>query len=349
MGCSACQRVAYCNQTCQKAHWRIHKPVCHAAAKENQDSDEDEAEDEAEDEVENDSDAEEGSEDQNEAEGEKSNVKEVSKDASDDLAVGDEANPNATNPVATNPNATNPNFTNPSAANPVTSPQGTYIEWFTIPTPTHPDGYKTRINLNKTMVVFLASLPEKENRQAEWQLVYGHKLGLEPLKVFRQIVKGKGKKLRSFQQRADNPATYAVALQTLAGRHTAATPRAVGTAMKPDSRIVRLDKCRGFVFSGTKNEIVTVGADLGQVLELDEDEDGEVEVVLFDADTVANMKYLHTDEKEEYKKMLAHREFEQRYPGKTMAEVAADKKNQRALAKEQESVEDGLAAVDLDQ
>lgn len=26
--CSACKAVKYCNTQCQKAHWKVHKPVC---------------------------------------------------------------------------------------------------------------------------------------------------------------------------------------------------------------------------------------------------------------------------------------------------------------------------------
>jgi hypothetical protein len=33
--CSACKKVSYCNQACQKAHWKTHKPVCVAPAKKN--------------------------------------------------------------------------------------------------------------------------------------------------------------------------------------------------------------------------------------------------------------------------------------------------------------------------
>jgi hypothetical protein len=29
--CSACRTVAYCNQDCQRAHWKEHKPACRAA------------------------------------------------------------------------------------------------------------------------------------------------------------------------------------------------------------------------------------------------------------------------------------------------------------------------------
>merc|ERR1711964_448417 len=32
IGCKHVKKIWYCDTKCQKAHWKVHKPVCHAAA-----------------------------------------------------------------------------------------------------------------------------------------------------------------------------------------------------------------------------------------------------------------------------------------------------------------------------
>ena len=31
MSCSSCRGVVYCNEGCQKSHWKTHKPVCESS------------------------------------------------------------------------------------------------------------------------------------------------------------------------------------------------------------------------------------------------------------------------------------------------------------------------------
>merc|ERR1711964_292422 len=31
IGCKHVKKIWYCDTKCQKAHWKVHKPVCHAA------------------------------------------------------------------------------------------------------------------------------------------------------------------------------------------------------------------------------------------------------------------------------------------------------------------------------
>ena len=258
----------------------------------------------------------------------------------------------------------NDNFTDRDAINTnVTGLMGTYIEWFVMPTPAHPNGYRNRINFDKTMVAFLASLSEQDNLVAEEQMVHGDKLGLEQMEVFRQIVLAKRlKPLRRYQERAADPNTYAADLQIAASRHHAAIPQAfesVGIAMCEDSRLERLNKDGDWLLLGKgEDKLIGVPADCAHALGLEEQEkDGEHEVVFFDSDTIANMKYLCLNEKETYKDMLARDVFERRYPGKTMAKVAADRKKRRVLAKaakeemsaELNSTTDDMASMNLGQ
>lgn len=58
------------------------------------------------------------------------------------------------------------------------------------------------------MIVFLASLPAEQHKTVEEQLVHGHRLGLEPQDVFRQIVLGEKKLLYAFEERAKNSNIY---------------------------------------------------------------------------------------------------------------------------------------------
>lgn len=129
--------------------------------------------------------------------------------------------------------------------------------------------------------------------------------------------------------------------------------------MLDGSRAVCFNKNGDLGLMGINGELMLVPVDWAQVLELEEkkEKDGEQEVMFFDSDTIASMKYLRAYEKKAYKEILAQREFEQRYPGKTMAEVAADKKKRRAeahaatevMAALQESVENDLASMYLGQ
>jgi hypothetical protein len=257
-------------------------------------------------------------------------------------------NSDVTGPVATNSDPTAPD---------TTDSLGTFIEYFTIPTPSRPSGHKTAINLTKPMITFLASLSVEDSQIAERQLVDGDKLGLGPQEVFPQIVLSRRKPLRLVEERAANPNAYALDLQTLAGRHNAAVPRVAVNTMREGSRVKGVGEGK-LVFLGVNGDLVFVSTDQAQVFELeDEEKDGEQEVVFFDSDTIANMRYLRADEKEAYKEMLARDVFAQRYPGKTMTKVAADKKKRRADAQtasegetaEKESVEDDLASMNLGQ
>jgi hypothetical protein len=247
---------------------------------------------------------------------------------------------------------TNSAVTNPDATAPTDS-LGTFIEYFTIPTPSRPSGHKTAMNLTRPMITFLASLSEEDSQTAERQLVDGHKLGLEPQNVFPRIVLSKKKLLRIFEERGNDPHAYNDDLQTLAGRHRAAVPQVVHTTMCEGGRVEHLKQGR-LLFLDVNSNFVIVPVDWAHVFELEQEEkDGEVEVVFFDSDTIANMRYLRADEKEAYKEMLAWDVFEQRYPDKTLAEVAADKKKCRADAQaasegdmaEQQSVEDAVASM----
>lgn len=152
-----------------------------------------------------------------------------------------------------------------------------------------------------------------------------------------------------------------IAVQVLAGRYYAAVPQVVDITMNEDSRVTPLNKEGDWLLLDAKGDFESVPADRAHVLELEDEEEkkknGEQEVVFFDADTIADMKYLRAGEKKAYKEMLARNAFEQRYPAKTMVEVAADKKKRRADAKAaeeeavagQESLGDYLASVSLDQ
>jgi hypothetical protein len=137
-------------------------------------------------------------------------------------------NSDVTDPVATNSNPTTPN---------ATDSLGTFIEYFTVPTASRPSGHKTAINLTKPIITFLASLSAEDSQTAERQLIDGHKLGLEPQEVFRQIVLIKKKLLRLFEERAADPNAYAADLQTLASRHNAAVSQVPDITMREGSRV----------------------------------------------------------------------------------------------------------------
>lgn len=258
----------------------------------------------------------------------------------------------------------NDNPNDSGAANPNTTDLvGTSIEYFTLPTPAHPDGHKISIPLTKTMIVFLASLPAEQQKTAEEQLIHGHKLGFETQDVFCQILLVNKKGLSAIEQRAKKLDEYESAVQVLAGRYYAAAPQVVDFTMREDSRFPPLNKEGDWLMLDDKGDFQSVPADRAHVLQLEGEEEkkknGEQEVVFFDMDTVANMKYLRDGEKKAYKEMVAQNVFAERYPGKTMVEVVADKKKRRADAKaaeeeaaaaaKQQLLENNLASVDLSQ
>lgn len=253
----------------------------------------------------------------NDAEEESSNVGKGFKDENDNLIVGD-----------------------------VTYPVGTYIEWFTMPTPEHPRGYKDMINLDKPLAIWFASLSDEESKTVEKQIVEGYKSGhLMVWEIFYQIAQQKGSESADFKERAKDPKEYENALQILAGRYNATKPQAVDISKRSGSTFVRFDEQGDVVLLDFNEEQFVVPADTVSIVET-KDEEGqlELEIVFFDSDTIANMKYLRNDEKVAYKEMMAREMFEKHDGGDTVANAGRIKAAEEA----ENDVEQKTSEDDLD-
>lgn len=281
--CVACKRVVYCNRSCQKAHWVVHKPACRAAV----------------------------------AQGDKPTVNEHEREGEDIRDRTDVRDEDGNRVLGG-----------------VTYPAGTYIEWFKMPTPESPNGCQNTIRFTKSMSVWVASLSDKDSELFEKQIVEGCKCGLEPLEIFQQVAQQKGL-TPADEERANDPGAYEKVLPVLAARHKAFQIKEVEMNKRAGSRFVRLNEEGDVVMIDVNNEEFVASADAVHVLRFVGDEN-RTELVFFDSDDIANMKYLRDDEKLMYRSMLARVVFEQRYPGKTVvragdsqASVEAEKNAQQ--------------------
>lgn len=130
---------------------------------------------------------------------------------------------------------------------------------------------------------------------------------------------------------ANDPDAYDDALQILADRYHVAKPPGVDITLQDTGRVAFVNEQGDVVMLDEKDNEVVVPTDWMQVLEL-EYKENDPDMIFFDSEAIANMKYLHPDEKETYKNMLARKAFEQEYPGKTMAEIVAERKKLKADA-----------------
>lgn len=235
-----------------------------------------------------------------------------------------------------------------------THPAGTYIEWFIMPTADRPEGLSKVCTFNKTMVMCFPTVFNEESELFKRQMVEGSKAGPDAMDVFYQIVKQTEIDLGACTRHANDPDACDDALQILACRYHAAKPQGIDNTLQDTGRFRSVNEQGDVILLDSNDKEVVVPADWMQVLEL-EGEGNDPDMIFFDSAAITNMRYLRPDEKEMYKKMLARKAFEQEYPGKTMAEIAVERKKLRAQATtdeataEQEPTADDLASVKLGQ
>lgn len=117
------------------------------------------------------------------------------------------------------------------------------------------------------------------------------------------------------EERANEPGAYEKALPILAARYKAFQIKEVDVSKRTGSKFVRLNE-KGDVFMiDDNNEEFVASANAVHVFKFVGDEE-RTELVFFDSDDIANMKYLRDDEKMMYRSMLTRVVIEQRYPGK---------------------------------
>lgn len=238
----------------------------------------------------------------------------------------------------------------------VIHPAGTYIEGFMMPTEDHPEGLSKVCTFDKTMVMCFSAASNEESELFKRQIVEGSKAGLDAMDVFNQIAKQTEIDIGACTKHASDPHAYGDALQILADRYHAAKPQGVDNTLQDHGRFVSVNEQGDVVMMDDNDEAVVVPADWMQVLELEGDEK-DPDMIFFDSAAIANMKYLRPDEKETYKAMLARKAFEQKFPGKTMAEIAVERKKLRAdaqatigdAAAKEDSIGDDLAPIELSQ
>ena len=137
------------------------------------------------------------------------------------------------------------------------------------------------------------------------------------------------------EERANDPGAYEKALPILATRYKASQIKEVDISKRTGSKFVRLNDEGDVVMIDVNNEEFVASADAVHVFKFVGDEE-RTELVFFDSDDIAHMKYLRDDEKTMYRSMLTRVVIEQRYPGKTVVRASDSKAAEEALKNAQQ-------------
>lgn len=201
-------------------------------------------------------------------------------------------------------------------------PPGTYIDYLMPPSPGYPRGRHDTIILEPKMVIWFANLSEGEKDNFERKMVDGLKSGALTKDVFDQIARKRDVEGAGKVDETVDPTEYEKALQTLASRYRAARVEDDNSDRSRFGLIAGTNERGDLIMRDAEGEEYIHPADSYRVVEIE----GEREMVRFGAEIIANMKYMSDGEKKVYKQVIAREAIEERYAGKTRAEVIAQQK-----------------------